>query len=288
MGLNVNQVKHAQRQRSRLPPKKKWYQKHLIWKVLAVGIVVIATITAAAIYGQHPQWQTAKDMAKVSHQAKPKKVTPAKQVQTQVAKKNVQPDYSGQGGLASKAEMLKLAKSKQPEILRGYVAVPSYQISEPVYEGTSNHVLAIGVGINEPNTIFGEGTTRLYGHNMGDYNAKWPYHPTKFSALQNMDEKGILGKSIYLSDGQTVYEYHATKLDYGIPVKSYEQSLQVANTGGAKVQLIACLEDEAFWRQVKASHYTNFHANKRIVLTGQLIKHQPLRSVDATLQTQLQ
>ena len=293
MAINIDQVK---RRRETAQPRRPNYHRskkyHPIFKTLLLALIGILIITGAVIYGNHTQWQTAQSVQKASHKAiakaKTQPVVNASQVKQVAAQKSVKPDYSDTGGLSSKEDMLKLAQSNQAEILRGHVAVPSFSISEPIYEGTSNHVLAIGAGMNAPNLKFGTGLVPIFAHNMGDYNAVWPYHPTKFSALQNMTEKSIIGKDIYLSDGHTVYRSKATKLDYGIAVGVMDQELAVENTGQPKVKLIACLEDQEFWQQVKASHYTNFTAKKRIVLTGDLIGKQSINSLDNNLKQQLQ
>ncbi|MBZ6013870.1 class A sortase [Leuconostoc gelidum subsp. gelidum] len=293
MAINIEQVKRPQPEMPQSKrPNRILSKYHLILKVLVLAIIGILIVTAAVIYGNHTQWQTASTVQKASHQARRKtkkqRVVKANKIKQIASKKNVTLDYSGTGGLSNKAAMLKLAQSNQTEILRGFVAVPSFNISEPIYEGTSNHVLAIGAGINAPNIKFGNGLVPIFAHNMGDYNALWPYHPTKFSALQNMTEKTVLGKDIYLSDGQTVYRYKTTHLEYGIQVDDMNQELTVGNTGKPKVKLIACLEDQDFWQQVKASHYTNYQANKRIVLTGDLVSHASFNSLDAKLKEQLQ
>ncbi|CUR63630.1 Sortase (surface protein transpeptidase) [Leuconostoc inhae] len=293
MAINIEQVKRRQPAMPQCRrPNRILSKYHLILKVLLLAVIGILIVTAAVIYGNHTQWQTASTVQKASHQARRKtkkqRVFKANNIKQIAAKKNVTLDYSGTGGLSNKADMLKLAQSNQTEILRGFVAVPSFNISEPIYEGTSNHVLAIGAGINAPNIKFGNGLVPIFAHNMGDYNALWPYHPTKFSALQNMTEKTVLGKDIYLSDGQTVYRYKTTHLEYGIQVDDMNQELTVGNTGKPKVKLIACLEDQDFWQQVKASHYTNYQANKRIVLTGDLVSQASFNSLDAKLKEQLQ
>ncbi|WP_270314602.1 class A sortase [Leuconostoc citreum] len=298
MAINLEQIKRRQataqpRQPNYHRPKK----HHYILKTMLLVVPSILIFLGAAVYGNHSQWQTAAQLEKtIRQQAQSKKshnsvgntpvfaVTIAKASQ----ERNVTPDYSGQGGLTSKENMLKLAASTQPEILRGHVAMPSYQISEPVYEGTSNHVLAIGVGINQPNQVFGQGNLSIYGHNMGDYNALWPYKPTKFSALQNMSAKHVINQPIYLSDGQTVYEYHVTKLNYGVPVKTYEANLAQETPSKPTINLVACLEDDTFWQQVKRSGYTNFKADKRIVVTGQLVDQKPMRDMTETIKQQLQ
>ena len=293
MAINIEQVK---RRRKTAQPRRPNYhrlkRRHPILKTLLLAMFGILIVTGAVIYGNHTQWQTAQKVQKASHkavaQAKKQPVVKASQVKQVAAQKSVKSDYSGTGGLSSKEDMLKLAQSNQAEILRGHVAVPSFSISEPIYEGTSNHVLAIGAGMNAPNLKFGTGLVPIFAHNMGDYNAVWPYHPTKFSALQNMTEKTIIGKDIYLSDGHTVYRYKATKLDYGIAVGAMNQELSIENTGKPKVKLVACLEDQEFWQQVKASHYTNFTAKKRIVLTGELVGQQSINSLDSSLKQQLQ
>lgn len=292
MAINVDQVK---RRRETAQPRRPNYhrskKRHPILKTLVLAMVGILIVTGAVIYGNHTQWQTAQSVQKASHKAAEKfrkpTVVKASQVQQVAAQKSVKPDYSGTGGLSSKEKMLRLAQSNQTEILRGHVAVPSFNISEPIYEGTSDHVLAIGAGLNASKLKFGTGLIPIFAHNMGDYNAVWPYHPTKFSALQNMTEKTILGKDIYLSDGQTVYRYKAIKLDYGITVSDMNQELAVENTGKSKIKLIACLEDQDFWHQVKASHYTDFTAQKRIVLTGELVNSQPISSVSSSLGKQV-
>lgn len=294
MAINMEQIKHR---RTTAQPRRPNFNHvknhHLILKTLLFALISILIVTAAAVYGNHTQWQTAQTVQKASRKAatqakKQQPVVNASQVKEVAAQKSIQPDYSGTGGLSSKEDMLKLAQSNQAEILRGHVAVPSFSISEPIYEGTSNHVLAIGAGMNAPNLKFGTGLVPIFAHNMGDYNAVWPYHPTKFSALQNMTEKTIIGKDIYLSDGHTVYRYKATKLDYGIAVGVMNQELAFDNTGKPKVKLIACLEDQEFWQHVKASHYKDYTASKRIVLTGELVGKQSINSLDSNLKQQLQ
>ena len=293
MAIDIKQIKkRSSTTKPRQPTVKKGKTKHPIIKTLLLAIAGILFVTGAVIYGNHTQWQTAQKVQKASHKAaekaKKQPVVKASQVKQIAAQKNVKPDYSGTGGLSSKDDMLRLAQSNQAEILRGHVAVPSFSISEPIYEGTSNHVLAIGAGMNAPNLKFGTGLVPIFAHNMGDYNAMWPYHPTKFSALQNMTEKTIKGKDIYLSDGHTIYRYKATKLDYGIAVGVMNQELAVESTGKPKVKLIACLEDQEFWQHVKASHYTAYTAKKRIVLTGELVDKQSINSLDSNLKQQLQ
>ena len=291
MGIDIQQVTHDQGiKRRQLSKKTKWIKLSVLISLAAV------TVAGASFYGSHAQWETGHALAKIEKQAQREQkrsqtaVTQpvsSDEVRGAAIQSGVTPDYSGKGGLADKATMLKLARSNQPEILRGYVAVPSFGISEAIYEGTSNHVLAIGVGLNEPNVSFGEGLVPIFGHNMGDYNAIWPYHPTKFSALQNMTDKSIIGKPIYVSDGKTVYEYRASKLQSGLPVEEFEKDLLKPHKGPAKVQLIACLEDDAFWRQVKASGYKDFHAPKRIVLTSELVDQKPIGNVSQTIRAQL-
>ena len=293
MGLNQQplQQRKTHRVKAKKSPKK-------LLKIAVLLVPALIFIAICAIYGNHSQWQTAAQLSKTikkhpgksqaSHSGSITKAVPAVDVAKVSQQERVTPDCSGQGGLTSKENMLKLAASTQPEILRGHVAMPSYQISEPVYEGTSNHVLAIGVGINAPHQVFGQGNISIYGHNMGDYNALWPYKPTKFSALQNMSEKKVMNQAIYLSDGQTVYKYKVTKLDYGIPVTTYETGLTQSSTTKSTINLVACLEDDAFWAQVKRSGYTNFKADKRIVLTGQLVNQKPLNEIDTKIKQQLQ
>lgn len=286
MSINIDQVKQSQRAVKDFKPN---HMRPL--RLLTVGVVVTSVIIGALFYGNHPQWSTASIVEKASRNAQTKNnaqpVVAANRVQQAAVKQGVTPDYSGHGGLASKADMAKLAQSQQSEILRGHVAVPSFNISEPVYEGTSNHVLAIGAGLNQPGLTFGSGVVSVFAHNLGDYNAIWPYHPTKFSALQNMTDKTIIGQDIYLSDGHTVYVYKATKLEYGIPVGLMNQELSDTNSGKPKVKLIACLEDQEFWQHVRASHYTDFTAQKRIVLTGELVREQSITTVTDSLRTQL-
>lgn len=103
-----------------------------------------------------------------------------------------------------------------------------------------------------------------------------------------MTEKTIIGEPIYVSDGHTVYEYRATKLQSALPVKQMEKELVKPYNGQPEVQLIACLEDADFWRQVKAIGYTNFHAPKRIVLTGKLVGQTSISDVPNKLRMQLQ
>lgn len=273
--------------------KKRTQRRGYVRYIKLVGLlsVTVVVLFIANLLGNHPQWQTAHQVQslanKVEKRNKHRPVVQAENVQANSAKNDVDVDYSGTGGLVNKKELLRLANSNQPEILRGHVAVPSFNISEPIYEGTSNHVLAIGVGINAPNQKFGQGRVTLFGHNMGDYNVPKPYEPTKFSALQNMTEKTAIGQSIYVSDGNTVYKYKAVQLDYGINVKDFEQSLTVPNAGKPKIQLVACLEDQQFWAQVRKSNYTDYTASKRIVLTGELVGQQSYNSVSQSLKAQL-
>ncbi|MBZ6008255.1 class A sortase [Leuconostoc gelidum subsp. aenigmaticum] len=285
MGLNLAKInQQKQRQRIKTPSA---FKRLLRLTILLVSVVAI--IGSVTFYGQHSQWCTGHTLSKMAKRSstaiKPVRV---ENIHQQALKLHVTPDYSGGGGLADKPTMIKLAQSNQPEISRGHVAVPSFNISEPLFEGTSDHVLAVGVGINEPETTIGKGRLPIFGHNMGDYDAIWPFQPTKFSALQNMTANSILGHSIYVSDGQTVFEYRATNYVSGLPVAQLNAALDVPYNGQSEVQLIACLEDAAFWQEVKASNYTNFHADKRIVLTGTLISQQSFNSLDAKLKEQLQ
>lgn len=292
MGIDIQRVTQDQGiKRRQLPKRIKWIKVSVL-----IGLAAVA-VGGAALYGSHAQWETGHALAKIEKQAQREqtqsqtavtKPVSSSEVRGAAIQSGVTPDYSGKGGLADKATMLKLARSNQPEILRGHVAVPSFNISEAIYEGTSNHVLAIGVGLNEPNVSFGKGLVPIFGHNMGDYNAIWPYHPTKFSALQNMTAKSIIGKPIYVSDGKTVFEYRASKLQSSLPVETLEKDLLKPHKGTAEVQLIACLEDDAFWRQVKASGYRDFHASKRIVLTGELVDQTPIGNVSQSIRAQLQ
>ncbi|QEA46259.1 class A sortase [Leuconostoc citreum] len=282
MAINLEQVKKRQ---VPAPKTVKRHKRHPILSTFLFAVMSILIVTGAVIYGNHPQWRTAQQVKKLSANHSKQAVVTADKVNSVAKQKGVTPDYTGTGGLTTTAKLLKMAKSDQAEILRGHVAMPSFKIREAVYEGTSNHVLAIGAGMNAPNLKFGQGVVPIFAHNMGDYNS--PYGATKFSALQNMTEKTALGKPIYLSDGKTVYTYKATQLAYGMPVGQMNQSLTVANTGKAKVKLIACLEDQEFWAQVKKSNYTNYTAKKRIVLTGELVNEQPLSSIDGNLQQQL-
>ncbi|MSB65631.1 class A sortase [Leuconostoc lactis] len=292
MAINLNQFEHRQGSDQHL----KRHKKHPMLKTLAVSIVGILVVTGVVVFGNHPQWQTAQQVKKINAkigqpatknkvQAARQQVVHASEVYLKSKEDHITPDYTGTGGLVNKTRLLKLANSQQPEILRGYIAMPSFKIHEAIYEGTSDHVLAIGAGLNTANLNFGKGLVPIFAHNMGDYNS--PYGTTKFSALQNMTEKSALGKYIYLSDGQTLYKYRATHLDYGIPVSDLNQSLTMVRTGKPEVKLITCLEDQDFWAQVKKSNYTNFQANKRIVLTGELVSKQSLNTVDAKLKSQL-
>ena len=256
MAINIEQVKSR---RKRAQPRRPNYHRlkrhHPILKTLLLAMFGILIVTGAVIYGNHTQWQTAQKVQKASHkavaQAKKQPVVKASQVKQVAAQKSVKPDYSGTGGLSSKEDMLKLAQSNQAEILRGHVAVPSFSISEPIYEGTSNHVLAIGAGMNAPNLKFGTGLVPIFAHNMGDYNAVWPYHPTKFSALQNMTEKTIIGKDIYLSDGHTVYRYKATKLDYGIAVGAMNQELSIRTQANQRLNWLLVWKIKNFGSRLK-------------------------------------
>ncbi|WP_290046776.1 SspB-related isopeptide-forming adhesin [Leuconostoc sp. UCMA20149] len=176
MAINIEQVK---RRRTTAQPRRPNFYRlkrhHPILKTLLLALIGILIVTGAVIYGNHTQWQTAQSVQKASHKAvtkaKKQPIVKASQVKQVAAQKSVKPDYSGTGGLSSKEDMLKLAQSNQAEILRGHVAVPSFSISEPIYEGTSNHVLAIGAGMNAPNLKFGTGLVPIFAHNMGDYNA---------------------------------------------------------------------------------------------------------------------
>ncbi|WP_349535457.1 class A sortase [Leuconostoc citreum] len=291
MGINRQQLKHTRSKKSF--PR---YRHKKMVKIMAVALIALSIIFLCGVYGNHAQWQTASQVQKQANHVQQAKsrgtnVEPitSEQVTEQVAKQGIQPDYSGQGGLVAKDKLLQLAQSKQSELIRGYVAMPSYGISEPIYEGTSTHVLAIGVGVNQPNQVFGKGSVTLFGHNMGDYNAIWPYKPTKFSAMQNMRSKDVAGQSIFLSDGQTAFEYRVTTLDYGVPVSDLETRLaNDTQANPAKVRLVACLEDAAYWQRVKASHYTDFRADKRIILTGELVSSKPVHQLKASLQRVLQ
>lgn len=96
--------------------------------------------------------------------------------------------------------------------LQGYVAVPNLNISEPIYYGTSNTVLANGVGSAKDGQVMGSGNYGISGHNMGRYvNWKIPVPDVNggyinpgsyFTALQDGTPTDI-----YLTDGSKIYQY---------------------------------------------------------------------------------
>lgn len=96
--------------------------------------------------------------------------------------------------------------------LQGYVAVPNLNISEPIYYGTSNTVLANGVGSAKDGQVMGRGNYGISGHNMGRYvNWKIPVPDVSggyinpgsyFTALQDGTPTDI-----YLTDGSKIYQY---------------------------------------------------------------------------------
>lgn len=238
--------------------------------------------------GNHREWLTAQQMQSyVKQKDQNKKHVVRSQdlkdySKKQISKNNVVYTLSNQKqvsvvygadnqSLDLKPQMLKkLTHSQRSELLRGFVSVPGYAINEPVYEGVSQHVLAIGSGLNQPNVRFDRGRITIFAHNMGDYNAIYPFKPTKFSAMQTMTND-VIGHSIIIKDQTFIYRYKITGLDKNksVSILNKELSKPIQNKT-AMIQLICCLEDDAFWRELKANHYQMIHAPKRIVLTGQL------------------
>lgn len=213
----------------------------------------------------------------IAHKAsavnKNKKVQSASDVKRNVANGNAsKPEYYAKDPTASAtpSDIMNQLKKPNNESLRGYVSVPSYGIKQPVYEGVSSHVLALGVGLFEPNATFGKGYVSLFGHNMDDFNT--PY-PTKFSAMQNMRADKVVGQEIVVTTGDKTYRYKITDFRRGVPVSALDKEVSYnENNVPAKptIQLVACDEDAQFQQQLRDSNYTDFTAKNRLVLTGVL------------------
>ena len=114
--------------------------------------------------------------------------------------------------------VLKARASKEPLPVIGNLAVPSVNMSLPVFKGVSNTALLFGAGTMKPDQQMGKGNYGLASHRMVD--------PTLlFSPILEIKK----GDKIYLTDLDKVYIYEATYMDY-IPA--------------TKVEVIEDVEDE--------------------------------------------
>lgn len=270
MAINRKQMQH--RQINGKPSRLQKRRHHTIRKrIKTYWFVFFAVIVVGVGYWLGNNYMLLENQA-IARQsqglAKKKKVKSVSEMKKAIANQAVaKPDYSGTSQNLSPDEIRKLADSPLVESLRAYVQVPSYGINEPVYEGTSAHVLAIGVGIFEPNVTFGQGYISVFGHNMGDSQA-WP---TKFSAMQNMTKASVVGQKILASDGKKQYTYKITNFQSGVPVQMLNQQVaahEQAHLSKPMIQLVACDEDADFQAHLRATNYTDFTCNKRLVLTG--------------------
>lgn len=84
-----------------------------------------------------------------------------------------------------------------PSLIIGRLYIPSIDINLTVFNGLTNYILHAGLGTMRPNVKMGEGNFPIAGH----------YSRNKDILFGNLGAIEI-GDEIYLTDNETVYEYH--------------------------------------------------------------------------------
>ena len=283
MGFKVVQASvDTQNQRvSRKIPKQK--RKPSKWFNRAVWTINFATIGVIGagmfIYGAHNEWVQGAINKSKSAEAVVGRVVSEQAPSQQVLDQTPDVSYRHYSGFASLDELQQDAKAKTAEVLRGFVAMPatnsSTSIYLPIYEGTSDHVLAIGAGVGRQNRNMGKGNFPVFAHNMGDY---MTFNPSFFSPLETMDQS-VVGHYVYTTNAKSIYTWQVSTLETRIP----ETSIQImANTPDPQLTLVACQEDADWWARYRSTGDTR--APYRIVLKSKLTDSQKFNKAPQDIQ----
>lgn len=157
-------------------------------------------------------------------------------------------DYSAIRYLNPLSLLANGAKSHwQKEVpITGQIAIPAVKINLPIVNGITNYYLSIGAGEMKPTDEMGKGNYSLASHNMND-------DKVLFSPLRHIKK----GNHIYTTDGQFLYTYQCTAIDYVQP-----QQIEViySQKDNPKITLVTCSMD----------------GKRRLIVQGRLSEKQKL------------
>lgn len=109
------------------------------------------------------------------------------------------------------------------------ISIPSVGISENIYKGVSNRVLAIGAGTMKPKQELGKGNYALAGHTIDNKNLL-------FGKLTDVK----IGDDIYVTDRQYIYTY---KISYKGKIKASDVHVIEDREGKTVITLITCADN---------------------------------------------
>lgn len=109
------------------------------------------------------------------------------------------------------------------------ISIPSVGISENIYKGVSNRVLAIGAGTMKPEQELGKGNYALAGHTMDNKNLL-------FGKLTDVE----IGDEIYVTDKQYIYTY---KVSYKGKIKASDVHVIEDREGETMITLVTCADN---------------------------------------------
>lgn len=99
-------------------------------------------------------------------------------------------------------ESIRGAMNFDPSKIKGLLYVPSLKMKLPIMEGLSDASLMAGAGTMKKDQVMGQGNYSLAGHHMKNKSLL-------FGSLMEIEE----GATVYLSDGENIYEYRVEKIE---------------------------------------------------------------------------
>lgn len=139
-------------------------------------------------------------------------------------------DYEAVEPISPQAVMKSQFKSVDYPVI-AELAIPSIDVSLPIFLGVSNDALLYGAGTLKPDQVMGQGNYALISHLSYDLSAL-------FSPLSNIP----MGAAIYLTDLENVYIYRASEK---LEVRPDELWVLDDVIGHTLVTLITCADYEA-------------------------------------------
>ncbi|EJM6036382.1 class A sortase [Enterococcus faecalis] len=121
-------------------------------------------------------------------------------------------------------DVIEAIKEDLPAI--GEIKIPSVELHLPIFKGVSNSAMAIGAGTLKENQQMGLGNYVLASHHMK--NRKLLFTPL---------DRVTIGAKIYLSDGETTYQYNVVEKRV---IKANETEVINNQEGKTLVTLITC------------------------------------------------
>jgi sortase A len=235
------------------PHKKK---KRRLWPKILIGGIAIVVIGVAIFYGKayYDRQHLQQISANFQRNALKQKITTANEKNRAT---NIDYDSKATANVPTATQLANNRKLPGSIYLNGYVSVPVQQgvtrpISLPIYEGTTDKVLAYGAGTLKPGQMMGKNNYAIAAHNFAN-------NVTYFSPIQRSIDVTQKPKA-YLSDGHKIYTYELSKR-YVVDFTHGE----VANDHNqAQITMITCDEPGLL----------NLYPENRVIITGKLTQTQ--------------